>query len=328
MIATFAFVLNLPLFWLPNNTMGELIARITQDTGLILLFLMFPFLIMAFEGMKKQFFSPITILYIASTTYCLGFLTTIPPRWDYVFSPNLNMWFQNTKLEVDLLFTFFALAAVIIIMFRLIQFITGKETGRSRKMPIIALAGFLGAIVAGVSLFIFGVENVDYLSIAIGTFIVTSIYIRYPESFFLSNTKISAIMFINNNSKVPYLILGKSGSTDVHLTAAGLGGVMELLQEILEVENPPTRLFHGDKGFLLEHNIKYETTGVIVADQINTLLLRPLKYALSLFIEKYETELTNWAGEVSCFQDFKKEIRTIFKFALSKKELSQEHPGF
>lgn len=311
-----AFALTIPLFWIPESQ--ELVARGFQNTSVILLFLMFPFLVMAFEGMKGRFFSPITTLFVAFTAFCMGFLAVVPPRWNYEFID--GWWVQTTTLEFDILFILYGLSAMIIVLVRLIQFIREEGSGRSKKMPIIALIGILAAVGGGFGLYLIGIPNIDYLSVLIGTAIMAIIYIKDPNSFFLSNTRISAIMLINTTNKIPYLTIGERKGKPFLLAAAGLGGVMMLLQEILEAENPPTRLFHGDRGFLLEHDIEHELTAVIVADQVNDVLRRPLRYALSLFITKYEADLTAWTGEVSGFQVFEEDLRRIFKFALPSSE--------
>ena len=143
-----------------------------------------------------------------------------------------------------------------------------------------------------------------------------SAYILSPNSFFLSNTKIVAIMILDSSNYMPYLTVGSQKDADFDLTAAGLGGVMTFLQEILKAKELPTRLIHHDRGFLLEHDLNSGVTGVIIADQINDVLRHSLNYVLSVFSKKFEAQIVNWNGEISIFENFKKDIRTVFSFAL------------
>lgn len=314
---TLAFSLTVPIFWIPNEISGRMIAIFLQDASVICLFLMFPFLIMAFEGMKGRILSPITTLFIALTAVAISYLTLTQP-WEYTWS-GLEMWFQETYDEFLIVFVGFVLIAVFIVLGRLIEFTIQEGPVREKRMTIIALTGFLGTIIGGITIFVLGIPNVDYLFVAIGTTIIAAIYLKYPHSFFLSHTRIHAIMLINTQNKIPYLVIDESKdekSSKYVLAAAGLGGIMMLLQEILDSERPPTRLFHKDKGILLEHDIKNEISGVIVADQINDVLRSPLKYTISLFVKKFKAEIADWVGEISRFAVFEKDLRKIFKFAL------------
>ena len=169
-------------------------------------------------------------------------------------------------------------------------------------------------------MYLLEIPNLDYTFLAIGTTIIATIYIKHPHSFFLSRTSIHAIMLINTPNKIPFLVIGDRGDkkgSSYALAAAGLGGIMMLLQEILGSERPPTRLYHKDKGILLEHDFEHEISGVIVADQVNDVLRSPLKYALSRFAKKFEKEIVEWDGEVSIYQVFEQDLRDIFKFAFT-----------
>jgi Cu/Ag efflux pump CusA len=53
---------------------------------MIILIVIFPLLILSFEGMKGHFFSPITTVYIAFASYILGYITIVAPTWDYFFT--------------------------------------------------------------------------------------------------------------------------------------------------------------------------------------------------------------------------------------------------
>ncbi len=310
-LVTVAFAIGLPLFWLPIS--AELLARFLYDASLVLLFVMFPFLIMALEGMNGRIYSPITAFAIGFTAYSLGFMTVIPPRWDYIFT---NMWLQIDHIDFDILFSIFVLTMAGLVGYRLIQFVKEKETTRSKKYPMIAMVGFLGALIGGIGAYLLGILNIDYLSVLIGTGIVAGAYLIDPSSFFLSNTNIKTIMFIDNNRKIPYFTLGDTKLKNLDLAAAGLGGVMLMLQEILQSEQPPTRLIHANQGFLIEIHETYDVIAVIVVDQINDLLRQPLKYSLSLFIERYSEKLKDWHGEIDQFLDFEPELHQIFRFAM------------
>ena len=210
--------------------------------------------------------------------------------------------------------------SVIIVLFRLIQFIRDESPGREKRMTVLALTGFLATIIGGVGFLLLEIPNIDYLFVAIGITLIAAMYIKYPHSFFLSNTRINAIMLINSSNKIPFLIIGEKKEGDkgssYALAAAGLGGVTMLLQEMLGADRPPTRLYHKDKGILLQHDLKHEISGVIVADQINDVLRSPLKHAIRLFVKKFGAEIADWMGEVSGFQVFEEDLKRIFKFAL------------
>ncbi len=182
-------------------------------------------------------------------------------------------------------------------------------------MPIIAVIGIFAAVIGALIASLLLLANWDYFSILIGTTILACIYIKEPNSFFLSNTKISAIILLNSVSKIPYLVFGEDRSKDLDLASVGLGGIISFLQEILNSEKPPTRLLHGDKGFLLEHDIKNKVTAIIIADQINETLRVPLKFAITLFTKHFKQELATWDGLVSQFDNFKTQLYSIFSFA-------------
>ncbi len=307
-----AFLVTFPIYVISDKFTSMML----QDISLVIMIVMFPVLIMAFEGMKGRFFSHITALFIAFTTYLLGYISVIPPRWEYILQDGI--WWQVTTADFDLLFSLYILSIVAIILFRLIQFIMQEGGGRSKWLPAISIIGVFAALLGGIGAYELGIPNLDYILILMGTVLVTIIYILSPNSFFLSNTNISAIMLIDSTSKMPYLTIGGHKDSNFDLTAMGLGGVMTFLQEILKAETLPTRLIHHDKGFLLEHDTKNRVTAVIVADRINDVLRQPLTYALSLFINKYSSQIADWDGEVSIFEDFKDDIRRIFKFAFSE----------
>ena len=313
---TIAFSLTLPTFWIPFGE--QLLAEFFLNASIICLFLMFPFLILSFEGMKGRFFSPISTLYIAFGAFAVAFLTFMQP-WGSSWGK--YMYYGETTDEFVILFAVYVFSAVVIVLIRLIQYIREEALGRDKRMTIFALTGFIIAMGGGVGTYLLGspILNLDYLIVVIGLVIIAVIYMKYPHSFFLSKTRISAIMLINSSNKIPYLSIGEQRGVNVHLAAAGLGGIMMLLQEILGSERPPTELFHKDKGILLEHDIKNDLTGVIVADQVNEVLRRPLKYAISLFIKQFKDEISHeWTGDVSVFHVFEEDLRRIFKFALGE----------
>lgn len=316
---TIAFIFVIPTFWLPFSA-GP-IAWFLMEASVVSLFLMFTFLIMAFEGMKGQILSPISTLFIALTAVTISlFLTILTSGYFYT-----DMWWTLPNDDFDIMFVAYVLIAVIIVLFRLIQFIRYERPGREKKMTIIALSGFLATIVGAVGTYALeGIPNLDYTFMAIGTTLIAAMYIKYPHSFFLSNTRINAIMLINSSNKLPFLIIGEKKEGDkgssYALAAAGLGGVAMLLQEMLGAERPPTRLYHKDKGIMLQHDLKHEISGVIVADQINDVLRSPLKHAIKLFVKRFEAEIADWVGEVSGFQVFEEDLKRIFKFALPQSD--------
>ncbi|NVM31813.1 MAG: hypothetical protein HWN65_23440, partial [Candidatus Helarchaeota archaeon] len=288
-VFTIVFSLTLPTFWIPYGE--QLLAEFFLNSSVVLLFLMFPLLILAFEGMRGRFFSPLTTFYISFTTFAISFLVFMQPWGSYWGD---YMYYGTTTEAFDIVFALYAFSAIIIVLARLVEFIRGEGSERDKRMTIIALIGFLVAMGGGVGIFLLGIPipNLDYLFVVSGLVVIASIYMKYPHSFFLSNTRISAIMLINSENKIPYLTIGEERGVDAQLAAAGLGGIMMLLQEILGSERPPTELFHKDKGILLEHDMKYNLTGVIVADQVNEVLRRPLKYAVSLFVKQFKDEIT------------------------------------
>ncbi len=303
------FAITIPVFWIPISS--KFVSEILQISSLVIMIIMFPFFLLAFEGMKGRFFSHVTTFFIAIMTYILGYIAVIP--WTFIDQD--GVWWQVTHETFDILFSIYVLIPVFIILYRLIQFLRDEGTGRSKKMPVIAIIGVFIGFLGGVFAYSIGIPNIDYLFILIGTVVMVSAYILSPNSFFLSNTKIVAIMLIDSSNYIPYLTVGSQKDTDFDLTAAGLGGVMSFLQEILKAQELPTRLIHHDRGFLLEHDLKNGVTGVIIADQINDVLRHTLKYVLSRFIKRYKTQLVDWNCEVSIFDDFKKDARTIFSFA-------------
>ena len=304
------FAITIPIFWIPLSSKS--ISEALQVTSLVIMILMFPFFVLAFEGMKGRFFTYISTFFIAFTTYILGYIAVIP--WTFVEQE--GVWWQVTYPDFDTLFTIYIIIPIFLILFRLIQFVREEGTGRSKKMPVIAIFGVLFGFAGGILVYILGIPNIDYLFILVGTVIMASAYILSPNSFFLSNTKIVAIMLLDSSNYMPYLTIGSQKDTDFDLTAAGLGGVMIFLQEILKAKELPTRLIHHDRGFLLEHDLNSGVTGVIIADQINDVLRHSLNYVLSLFSKKFKPQLANWNGEISIFEDFKKDLRTVFSFAL------------
>jgi len=314
-LLTVAFTVTLPIFFLPGFGLEPPLAvEVLQNASVILLFLMFPFLIIAFEGMKGDLFSTVSIMFIAFTAFSIGFLATIPPRWSWISDPE-GIWYQVTNLEFDILFVAYLLTAVTIVLYRLTQFVTEKETGRSKTMPIIALAGFFAGVLGTIAMYLLEIPNLDYLMVIIGLSIMATVYILSPKSFFLSSTRISSIMVINNNNNIPFLTIAGSEASNVDLAAAGLGGVMMLLQEILKSDRPPTFFYDGNKGVLMEHDLKNGISGVVVADHINNILRAPLRYSVSLFQKKFAGELEDWRGDVSAFQTFKETLLDIFDFA-------------
>ncbi|MHA1265942.1 MAG: hypothetical protein ACTSRS_11990 [Candidatus Helarchaeota archaeon] len=316
-----AFALTIPIFWLPGSgTTAPLAVEILQDASVFLLFLMFPFLIMAIEGMRGRLFSLISIFFIAFTAFSLGFLSAFPPRWGWDCTG--DMCYQVTYLDFDVLFISYLFSAVLIVLFRLIQFVGKKEPGRSKKMPFIALIGFFAGIIGAMISYLLEIPNLDYFMVLVGLTIMATVYILDPRSFFMSNTRISAIMLINNSNNIPFLTVGEADKDDkvnVDLAAAGIGGVMMLLQEILKSDRPPTFFYDGQKGVLLEHDLKNAVSGVLVADQINDVLRAPLRYSVSLFLRQYYDILQNWSGDISAFQPFVKKLSEIFDFALFTK---------
>ncbi len=330
---TIAFIFIIPTFWLPGDTIiDSAIPWFLFDASVVCFFLMFAFLIMAFEGMKGQILSPISTLFIALTAVAISLhITVLTLEPTYSGNVGEKQWWGNVSEEFYILFVVFVLTAVIIVLFRLIQFIRYESPEREKKMTIIALTGFLATIIGGVGILLLEILNMDYLFVLIGTILLAIIYLKHPHSFFLSHTKINAIMVINTSNKIPMLIIGEhkkeEKGSSLALAAAGLGGITLLLQEILGSKRPPTRLYHKDKGILLHHDFKYGVSGVIVADQVNDVLRSPLKYALKQFAKRYETELADWVGEVGVFQSFEKDLRKIFKFALvevTEPEVHQE----
>ena len=129
---TIAFALVIPTFWLPFSV-GP-IAWFLIDASVVCLFLMFAFLIMAFEGMKGQLLSPITTLFIALTAVAISlFLTLLRAGYTYY-----DMWWPNPNDDFDILFVGFVLTAVLIVLFRLIQFTRYESPGRQKRMTVIA----------------------------------------------------------------------------------------------------------------------------------------------------------------------------------------------
>lgn len=310
-----AFAVTIPIFWLPGSgTTPSLAVEILQVSSIVIMFLMFPFLIMALEGMKGNFFSIFSIIYIAFTAFSIGFISAYPPRWGWDCTG--DMCYQITYLDFDILYVTYLITASLIVLFRLTQFVTKREEGRSKKMPFIALIGFFFAVIGGAGAFLLEIlPNLDYLIVLIGLSIMATVYIRDPKSFFLSNTRVSSIMIINNINNIPYLTISGSKDTNIDLHAAGIGGVMMLLQEILKSDHPPTFFYDGEKGVLLEHDLKNGVTGVLVADQINDVLRAPLRYSVSLFKDQFRSYLENWTGDVTIFEHYKKPLLEIFDFA-------------
>ncbi len=316
---TVAFSLTIPIFWLPGTLdVAPIAVEILQDASVILLFLMFPFLIMAFEGMRGRIFSLVSILFIAFTSFCIGFLSVFPPRWTWNCTNPMNMCYQITYLEFDIIFVAYLLSAVIIIFVRLTQFIAKEVPGRSKTMPLIALVGFFAGILGAVTTYLLEIPNLDYLMVIIGLTIMATVYMLDPKSFFMSNTSISAIIIMNNANNLPYLTISgraEDEKVNIDLAAAGIGGVMMLLQEILKSDHPPTFFYDGQKGVMLEHDLETSISGVLVADQINDVLRAPLRHSINMFERKFATLLTSWRGDISAFQPFKNELLDIFDFA-------------
>ena len=125
-----------------------------------------------------------------------------------------------------------------------------------------------------------------------------------------------AIIIVEGSTKVVTNEVTTSQDQNLDLAAAGLGGIMALLQEILQEEEPPTHLIHGKKGFLIEFDKNNKVFAIIIVDQINETLRSPLKHAVSRFITQYEEDLNNWTGEVARFESFNDELLKIFQFAL------------
>ncbi|MFX1294666.1 MAG: hypothetical protein ACFFD2_07410 [Promethearchaeota archaeon] len=315
------FFLNM-LFYIPVIWLTELqleLASFLLNFTFILIICMFPLLILFIEGIKGHFLSPLSTINLVYTAFLLGYITI--PRWDFVYT---TIWIQPVHVDFNILFSIYIITIFVNLLYRLIQFLTDKELVRPKKMPLIAIIGLFIALIGGV----FGGDDIyiTTLSILIGTSILALAYLIVPDSFFLSNTKINVIMIINTDSKIPYLISGK-WELSLSLTAAGLGGVMSLLQEILISDDPPTRLIHGDKGFLMEHNLRYKLTAIIIVDQINDQLRAPLKYALARFIKQYKSQLLTWNGDINLFKDFRADIHKIFRFAFvipKKKSLKNQ----
>jgi len=326
-IFSFAFLVTTPIFFIPNTPNGEMLAIFLQDISVVSIFLMFAVLIMAFEGMKGwQILSPISTIFIALTAVAVSLYVTVIRIPSMTFN---GIWWSKPNDMFDILFVGFVFSAVIIILVRLIQYTRHESSGKEKRMTIIALSGFLATIVGGIGTYLLEIPNMDYLFVTIGIVILAAFYIKHPHSFFLSHTRINAIMLINTPNKIPFLVIGDRGDakgSSYALVAAGLGGIMMLLQEILGSERPPTRLYHKDKGILLEHDFEHEISGVIVADQVNDVLRSPLKHALSRFAKKFEKEIVDWVGEVSIFQVFERDLRDIFKFAFTEPGISVDTP--
>lgn len=183
-------------------------------------------------------------------------------------------------------------------------------------MTIIVIIGLLFAIMGGSLSIYYEIMHLDLINVLIGTSITSIAYIKEPNSFFLSNTNIRAIMLINNRTKVAYLTVSLIEDEKLVIAASGLGGIMSFLQEILEEKNPPLELIHKNSGFLLEHNYENELSAILILDKIDYFLRSPLKHALSLFIKKFKTELDGWNGHLIPFNTFKEDLQKIFKFAL------------
>jgi len=276
------------------------------------LFLIFVF---ALEGLKGNHVSPIFTSYAIFTALIIGFLLRAP-AWTFNYDPVRQVWSQPVYFYFDLIFiTHFALAFVII-LYRLIQYVRGIGDKQKKPKPMIAIISLVGSLFGATFGYYIGIPNSDIAFLLLGTSIVAIIYIKYPNSFFLSNTRIEAIIIAEGSTKVVVNQITTSVDQNLDLAAAGLGGIMALLQEILQDEEPPTQLIHGKKGFLIEHDSKNKVFAIMIVDQINEELRPSLKYVVSKFLTRYKDALDNWTGEIDQFVSFNDELVKIFRFAL------------
>ncbi len=299
----------IPISWL--NEFEFEMAKFILDLTSYLTFISFPFLILFVEGIKGRPFSPIFISYLSLNAFTIGYATG--SRWYYIYQ---GSWIQLYTFDLDLLSTILLSYLFLIVFLRLFQFILDKSSGRPKKMAIIVIFGLLFAIIGGSFSLSSNIMYFSLVNVLIGTSITSFAYLKEPNSFFLSNTNIKAIMLINNKTKVTYLTMSLSEDDKLVIAASGIGGIMSFLQEILDVKNPPLDLIHKDSGFLLEHNYENEVSAILILDKIDYLLRSPLKHALSLFIKKYKMELDGWNGHLEPFKNFKEDLQKIFKFAL------------
>ncbi len=305
------FFLIIPLY-LPIN---DFFAIISLDISVYVIFITFLFFVLALEGLKGNHFSPVFTGYAIFTALIIGFFIR-DPSWTNVYNPILQVWEQPVDIYVDSFFLIHISIAFIIIFYRLIQYVKGIGDSKKKQKPIIAIITLTVSIFGAIISYYFMIPNFDLISFSLGMSIIAIIYIKYPNSFFLSNTRIEAILCVEGHSKVVTNEITTSKDQDLNLAAAGLGGIMTLLQEILQEKEPPTQLIHGKKGFLIEHDQQNKIFAILIVDQINEELRPPLKNAVSRFITRYEKDLDNWTGEVQKFDEFNIELEKIFRFAL------------
>ena len=316
-LALFFFVTSVQfILFLPSFFPFEISQiRIFLDISNYLIFIMFLIFILAIEGMQGNHLSLIFTSYGIFTAFLIGFFMRAP-IWNYYFDPVQQMWMLPDFGISDIFSLVHLLIAFILIFYRLTQYVRGMGDNKKKRIPIIVIFAFVGALIGATVGYSFGLEDIANLSVLIGIIITALLYIKFPNSFFLSNTRIQAILFIEANSQVVISGIGKYKEGDLDLAAAGLGGVMILLQEILQESEPPTRLIHGNKGFLIEHDTKNQVFAIMIVDQINDVLRGPLKFAVSKFITQYKLALENWNGETHQFESFNAELSKIFRFAL------------
>ena len=303
------YIIYIPISWLNEFEFGS--AKFILDITSYLTYISFPFLILFVEGIKGRPSSPLFISFLSLDAFIIGYTTG--SRWYYVYE---GFWNQLYMLDLFILSGILNFYMFLVLFFRLFQFVIEKSSGRPKKMPIIVIIGLLFAIMGGSLSILYEIVHLAIINVLIGTMIISFAYIKEPNSFFLSNTNIKAIMLINNKTKVPYLTMSLIEDDKLIIAASGIGGIMSFLQEILDVKNPPLELIHKDSGFLLEHNYEDKVSAILILDKIDYLLRSPLKHALSLFIKKFKIELDGWKGDLEPFRMFKENLQKIFKFAL------------
>lgn len=309
MLAILGYAVWMPATWLSSSEVA--LASFFLDFAFLALLPGFFFFVLFFEGIKGNYLSKLFVPFIIVFSITFGYAVATT-SWNNWYSFVDNMWHQTFEFEFNILFVLLGLSVLIIVLYRLSQFIREKESGRSKKYPVIALIGWIIAIV---SMFL-DIPNVDTVMSFVSMSVVGIAFLKDPNSFFASNTKIKAVLIIDSESFLPYIHLSFDKRTaKLNLASAGLGAVMKMLQEISQANFLPTKLVHKETGFLIEHNTEYQVCAIIIIEQINETLRAPLQYALSSFISKFRDKL-DLVNTADVFESFETDLRRIFQFAL------------
>lgn len=307
-------ILYTPTVWLSYSEFEttKLLLEITTYP----IFVGFFTFVLFFEGMKGKVQSNITTFFLIATVLAIGYCIIDKP-WEFFFGLD-NRWHQVFTMEFNAVFGIIWLAFISYLYIRLIQFIKEKKVNRPKKMTVVAIFGLSIAAIGMIISVVYNIYFLDMLSYLIGFVIVAFAYLSNPESFFLSNTRVEAIFLLHTESQILYMNLGGAKGADATLAAAGLGGALMVIQEILDDEHPTSQLVHKNKGFLFEYDFEHKVTAIMIVDQINSQLRAPLRYALSKFVNRYKEILPTWDRRPDTFSDFEVELRNIFRFALGK----------